>query len=67
MLDAVELERDELRQLASILPGCHLLVVARERALGEGGRLALRGLAANDALAAIKSDAVRGAAVLQIA
>lgn len=56
VLDSLELARDEIRQLGQALPGCRLVLVARQRPLGEGGRLALGGLAPRDALTLVEQE-----------
>jgi hypothetical protein len=57
VLDAVALERDELRQLTLMLPRCEVVLVARGRVgLGEGGRLVVGGLAVDDAIALVEQE-----------
>ena len=56
VLDSVELERDELRQLARILSRSYLVLVVRDRALGEGGRIVVGGLQTGAALALVEQE-----------
>ena len=56
VLDAIELGRDELRQLAEVLSGCALVLVGREPLGVEGVSLRLGGLATPDAMALVEQE-----------
>lgn len=56
VLDSIELERDELDQLAMLLPGCAIVLVGRDQSVGEDARLQLHGLAAPDALKLVEQE-----------
>jgi hypothetical protein len=56
VLDSLELDRGEVRELVAALPRCRFVLVARERPLGEGARVAVGGLTLPDAVRLVEQE-----------
>jgi len=56
LLDAVDLDGEELQALAGTLASARVVVAAEERRLWEGGAVALRGLPVQDAVLLVKRE-----------
>jgi hypothetical protein len=66
VVDACELERDDVQELVSTLSGCAVLVGSREQIIWEGTPCFVKGLASEDALTLVERELSRSLSGLDL-